>query len=95
MAGKLCRDYSAQLRDGFERFSCSRESVTPAALVDRLVRKTMAQRSPKAQIFRGRAARDAPNALRSRRGDRSTWPCSMATQGNASTRLHLRWIGFS
>ena len=67
MAGKLCCDYSAQLRDGFERFSCSRESVTPAALVDRLVRKTMAQRSPKAQIFGGRAARDAPKALRTTR----------------------------
>jgi len=41
--------------------------------VDRLVLKTMARESPKAQIS-GAKSRIFANALRSRRGYRSTWP---------------------
>jgi hypothetical protein len=40
-----------------------------SASVDRLVLKTMADQSPKAQY---QAAKPRSNALRSRRGDRST-----------------------
>jgi hypothetical protein len=43
------------------------------AKVDRLLLKTMRKESPKAQIIGGKAAYFSANALRSRRGDRSTF----------------------